>query len=593
MASYSTALRVTNDGIQQDRQAEALHHKVTDLCRGLPLALFEGSRRKEDFHKNLNEADELLDTIDRLKDASDGLKSPRCLYSMKLLNNLLLMSISYHCRVLFDNFSQFGAIHSNSNNKNRIRESEIEAGYLVIRDMTGTLLSASQQFDIVGKNWLTVADREEMLGLLLQSILRLNTIRTQVSDLVEDTDGSQIWPRRCWNELGCPLMKMALSVMKSNGPNTISYRLNSCTSTVYLSSAIKSLTRVSHEGVETRSSRENLVVQLKRRLSAMDWKEMEILSQESNAFRGSTLGKRGACNRTVSYLELDHSNLDINTILEHVFGLTLSTVDLFWCGGVEDGTEEIEQTLIEIESRNQLHDLISVLLRRISSSGEVDCEVNETHLPGIVQTSRGAVRVLLPILYILLTGSHMATIPRDDLLSICKALLATAHDSDIVNRTIEMSSRLLAKIAQTHPESNECDVHDFVDLIDSISHAVSIDPSPSFHLLNQVLSAFRQMSISICQDEYIWLQLTRKPHFLSAIVRACAWQSLHVPVIQVLWILSNNPRNQRSVARHPGVLAWMIRIARENPTEESSTFLTSGITMEAWKGRVMKLAQSL
>lgn len=600
MACYSQSLRVTNC-IKQDRKAEQeLYHKVSDLSHILPLALFEGSRRKEDFHKALKEADELLDLVGTFKDASDESKSPQIRYSIKLLNNLLLMSISYHCRIFSDSFSLIGAIHSNSVHQNRIRENEVETGYLVMKDMANTLLSVYQQFNVVERHLLTTDDLEEMLGLLLQSILRLNALRIRTPEMVGNSEyGSAKWPRRCWNELGCPLMKIASSITESKESDAKGCASKCRISTSFLFNVLSSLTDTSHEDGETRCSREKLLVQLEQRVSSLAFNPMGNQSQETHEFKGATLRKRSACDKTISYNEIDHCSHDnINTVLEQFFGLTFPTVDSFWSNDAEaDGTEEIEQTLMEIKSRSQLQELISMLLRRIlthhPSNGDMNDDLNVTRLPGIVQMSREAVRILLPIVYVLLTKAHMAMIPRDELISICKTLMLTAHDNEVVNRTIEVTSRLLAQIAQTNCEGNESGIHHFVGLIDCISHVVSIHPLPSFHILENMLSAFRQMSISFSHDEHLWLQLTRKPHALSAIVRATTWQSLHVPVIQILWTLSNNPGNQRCVARHPGVLASMIRIARENPIEETSALQPSGITMEAWKGRIMKLADAL
>lgn len=598
MTFYSQILRATNCIHQEGQTGVDLYYKVTDLSRNLPLTLFEGSRKKDDFYKALREADELINLIDTFKYTVDDSKSSQIRFSIKRLNNILLLSISYHCRTIFNNFSQLSAIHSNNAHQNSIRESEIETGYLVMKDMTNTLLSVYQQFNVPEVNFLTREDQEEMLGLLLQSIILLNALRIQNPEASEHLDNpSEKWTRRCWNELGLPLMKLSLSIMETNGSDA-----TGCTSKyqalmLYRSSALKSLKYRSHEDVETRSTRETLLFYLKQTLSANTFEEIGNQLDEVHVFKHATPRKRRTCDRTISYVESDHSYLDIYSILEQFYGFTFPTINMFWTNnGDDNGIEGLEDSLMEMKSKDQTQDLISMLLRRILTSYHPsNVELNDclAH-PGIATRSREAARILLPIFYVLLTKAHVSMIPREDLISICKTLMVSAHDNEVVNLTTEMISRVLARIAQTNSECSAAGIYDFVGLIDCISNVLSVHPSPSFHILENMLSSFRLLAITYSHDEHLWLLLTRQPHVFSAIVRATAWQSLHVPVIQILWTLSNNPGNQRSVARHPGILAAMIRIARENPMEEESSALEpNGITMEMWKGRIMKLANAL
>ncbi len=597
MTSYSQALRVTNC-IQQDRiLAEDLIYDVTDLSRDLPLAIFEGSRRKEDFHKVLKRAHELLRVVDTVKQASYPLVWSEFQYSVKILSNLLLLSISYHCRILLDSFSHFHAIYWINTHQNRTREDEFKTGYLLVKDMANTLVSVHDQFNV---HCLSNGEQEDMMGLLLPSILRLNAISTQNSDESSE-DSIERWPRRCWRELGCPLMKMATSIMEPNGSSATRCISQRRISRAYILSVIESLTCVSHEDIETKSCRENLLVQLEQWLSRHSFKANVIHSQEPTALTEMASKKRDACNGTDFPSVIDHCYLDISTIFEQSFGLTFPAVNLFWstnAGAETDGTGEIEQALTLVKSKSELQDFISLLVRKIllssPSSGKPNDDLDVTPLAGTVQTSREAAHVLLPILYVLLTRDNISLISRSDLIAICKSLLITPHDNEVVYRTIEMLFRLLVQIAHTHCAANELIIHDFVGLIDCTSQVISMHPSPSLHIMKGMLFAFRQMAISYSHDECLWSQLTRGPHFLSAIVRATPWQTLHAPVMQILWVLTRNPVNQRCVARHPGVLASMIRIARESPSTDSSLALPATvITVEAWKNRIMKLAETL
>jgi hypothetical protein len=597
MASYSQAILARNC-IQKDRTlAEDLYFNVADLSRDLPLAIFEGSRRKEDFHKVLKRSDELLRVIDTFKQASNPLQWSGFQYSVKIMSNLLLLSISYHCRTLLDHFSHINAIYSNNAHQNRVREHEVETGYLLIKDMTKALVSVHKQFD---GQFLSVEEREEMLSLLLPSILRLNSISTQYLD--ESLDFSiERWPRRCWNELGCPLMKMATSILKPTGSSAEKCNLQRRISSAYISFVIKSLICVNHEDIETKSTRENLLVQLEQRLSNYSSKANVIGTQEPTALTVMVSRKREVCDEKDFSSEIGQCSLDISAVLEQFFGLTFPAVDLFWSNGVgaeTNGTKGIEQVLTSIKSKTELQDLISLLVRKTlvgsPSNGNANDDLDATPLAGTVQSSREAACVLLPILYVLLTRDNTVLISRSDVIAICKSLLVIPHDNEVVDRTIEMISRLLVQIAQEHRAATDLVIHDFVGLIDCMSQVISVHPSPSLHTSKTILFAFRQMAISYSHDECLWSRLTREPHFLSAIVRATTWQTLHAPAMQILWVLSNNPGNQRCVACHPGVLASMIRIARESPADESLLPLpASGITMEAWKSRIMKVAETL